>query len=404
MADMDSFRRMAEVFSEYNISTPDQLEERLAEASERGKRYFPTNSEWAGEPEPPGHLLARSVCSKLAALAGDVARLSSSPGINQFSLLASQRLPETDLRKAMFLSRRAIVISSHEFHYAHNEQYNPLASGDWTQTTEEDWTISNSYIRDLFTYRDAIRSGTLLMFPRKLVFVETTDRAYKRPHEIPRIVMDLADMARTTRIIDVTANQELIDRIIQHYRARRQLIILPELEVPWVDNITIPKIIHVREESRDEWVRFHEAYHELLLRQIEIHRSVDFARLSRNINEEVIEPALSDIDQKYRRIVSQHRSLRVPGATVGLLPVRSLLLSGRAFRKLERTKLARDSPMPLVRLLADLGSNGITRRNALNALGESTFYVLWRVQREQGASRPRRVRSWGPQIRFRRRH
>jgi hypothetical protein len=90
MAGMDSFRRLAEIFSRFNISTAEQLEKLLAEVPEQGGSAYP--SPGFADRDPSVQALGATICKELASLAGDVGLLSSGPGINQFTLLASQRL------------------------------------------------------------------------------------------------------------------------------------------------------------------------------------------------------------------------------------------------------------------------------------------------------------------------
>ncbi len=340
-----TFSQLPDIFSNHNISTPDQLEQQLSRTTELDEHMFGSDS-----PGPEENILLRDIVTSLARITQGGAFSLEGSGISQFSTITSPRLPEADVRKALFLSRRATVFTTHNFRYITMEGFSAFSGDEWESWN---WSLGHDYIRDLFTYREAIRNGALNLVP------QVTE--YER--EGRSGTTQFSAMANATSVIDISGHRTLIDRLIEHYRANRQLVALPALAVPWIDNVNVSTILDIRDDSADELGSFQQSYHEALLHQIENRRSTDFAVLSQHINEDVIGPAVRRINRKYRRIVSLHRSLRIAGATVALLPVGSLLIAGHDFQDLLSTEFLRDLPAPLVNLIVALWTNATYRRS-----------------------------------------
>jgi hypothetical protein len=319
--------------------------------------------------------LVAVLCRSLADVAKHLGTLYDGGGIQQFSLNADSRIREDSVRKALFLSRTPTIFTQHRFYHHYVEFWN---SSDAENVYQERWEISHDFTRDLFRYQEAIEQGHLIIFPSSITLSSYTGDI-SRSHSVEETVSVLDEIERT-RVFNTSVSPQLIDAIVARYKTEHQLISLPDLSVPWIENLDVKSILKVREDYSDLLDDFQRAYHRSVLANIENHRSLNFAEISKQINEDVINPQLLKIKKKYARIVSSHRSLAIIGGAVSLIPISGVILSGVLLNQLTNTDIISLAPSALAGLLTTVATNRINQSRAIQALEDNAYYVLWKIQ------------------------
>jgi hypothetical protein len=358
------------LFDECGVCSVERLEELLAEEHEpRGLTR-------------PAHLSSflPRLCELLSRLIAPQDPLPE--GVHQFSLAKAPCPPEEDVRRALFLARRSTIIT------------NASLRNFWGRWVRENgstfdysnWHIEDDYVRALVTYRDVLATSALDVMPDHLLVEETTLDGHRYANEPwPAIPQEhtLLERVSASRVVGVRADPALIEAVLRSYQARRQIVELGALEIPWVNNLGIDEVMRLRGDSGDELAVFQRAYHSGLQTCIENLQSLDFLRLSREVNADIIYPALRALDRKYQRAIELHRSLRQIGAAVAVLPLTSVFVSGTMFRQPMIQQLVGAGATTLA-TLAGLAVNRAQHRSAVAALGEETYFILWNLE----ASRP----------------
>jgi hypothetical protein len=290
-------------------------------------------------------------------------------GIYQFSLAPSARLDEGDIRKALFLSRRATVFTPATMHYEKGDQYWPMEP-----TPAPYWNIDEDYTFSLFKYKDAIAESGLIVLPQSVHY---------GLHSTPGIARDF-DLVKTlsqTRVVNVEANPDLISAVLRRYRIGHQLVQLPQLYIPWVQGVSLMRILRIREDAEDEMAEFQRSYHFALQTYVENLRSLDFDRISHQIDSDVVTPALQSIDRKYRRILKQHRSIRLADATIAALPIVGVVITSSIIQDSLIKSVISTTGSALTGAIAGISMNRLQRRAAVDALEDEEFYLLWAIQK-----------------------
>ena len=177
-------------------------------------------------------------------------------------------------------------------------------------------------------------------------------------------------------------DSQLVDAIVARYKMEHQLISLPELSIPWIRNLDLGTILKVKEDYSDLINNFQRAYHNSVLTYIENHRSLDFAKISRQIYQDLIVPRVAEIEKNYKRISSLHRSLVLAGAAVAVIPIGGVILGGALLNQILATDIIKAVQSALASLIATVTTNRIYQSNAIQALEDDAFYVLWKLDKD----------------------
>lgn len=372
---MNIYTQILRTFEHNSVSDGKSLETLLQQIPE-SDNYDAEIAALTGKGSPPSALVT-DLCRSLADIAQHLGSLYDGGGIQQFSLNAESRIREDNVRKALFLSRTPTIFTQHRFHYGSVEFWN---SADAENVYRESWEISHDFIRDLFRYQEAIERGQLIILPSSITQSRYTGDI-SRSHSVEEKISLLEEMERT-RVFNMNVAPQLVDAIIERYKTEHQLISLPDLSVPWIENLDVKSILKVRDDHSDLLDDFQRAYHRAVLAYIENHRSLDFAQISRQINEDVIDPQLAKIEKNYKRIVLSHRSLALTGAAVSLIPIGGVILSGVLLNQLMSTDIIKLAPTVLAGLLTTVATNRINQGRAIQALEDNAYYILWKIRKE----------------------
>jgi hypothetical protein len=377
----EHFQDLPDIFARNDIVNEGRLEEVLSHSRESGSSNYPTWG-YPGVTRPKteyelGRDLAMHLCWYLTSISEKGKLLPSGPGINQCSTVASSRVGDVDIRKALFLANTATVFTGHRLSYHNDRSTTAFFVED---VSDDHWTVSHDYVRDLFRYRDAISSGPLMLVPAAVTYAGTTGGMWGKAKPSYSSTLSSSDAAYDTRVLTPGLPAQTLEELVKNYHKNRQVVTLPALQVPWIENIDTALILKVREENSDEFTLFQKSYHEALLRQMENFGTADFSSVSIAINEEIIGPALRRLDRKYRRTVSLHRSLRLAGASTALLPVVALLVAGRTFREFFTPEFAPTLAASTMNAIITIWVNAIYKRKAIEELQDENFYILWRME------------------------
>jgi len=333
---MTTYAQLLQAFKQNGISDEKSLAavlQRLPESGRGDLQYI------AATGKDEVSKLGINFCRSLADVARHLVALYDGGGIQQFSLNVKPRIGEESIKKALFLSRTPTVFTQHQFRYSSVQFWNS-ADGDGIDT--EDWIVSHDFIRDVFRYREAIERGQLIILPSSIA--ESHYRGDISGGSTHEGTVSLLEELERTRVFNLSADPQLVDAIIANYKTEHQLISLPDLNVPWIKNLDIGTILKVRADHGDSLDRFQRAYHSAILAFIENHRSLDFARISRQINQDLIAPRVAEIEKNYKRITSLHRNLALTGATVALIPIGGVILSGALLNQILVSDIIKEIP------------------------------------------------------------
>lgn len=239
--------------------------------------------------------------------AGDAIR-DYSPGISQFTVLKAPVIDDEHLRKSLFLAARSTFIFPEKIHITSYEDVTPDDAKQY-----EGWgvEVSAEFIRHLFDYRGLIDSGAVRLLGSSIGY--TSQFAQTKTHVT-------ADELPDMRALAVGDNEE-VARLASLLRSNRQVLDLATTYVPWIAQASLDDVVKLRSENEDLLSDFQRAYHKALVEQISHGDAVDFGRISRQIEGDVIRPSLRTIERRYAREIANHRRLRNLGATVAFLPL-----------------------------------------------------------------------------------
>jgi len=369
MSTTSPYAGLLSIFDELGIVSDDKLEAFLRLSRESGYWQESYADLYAEKQVETPDRLAHSLCAGLNGLAAELDSLYGLSGIQQFSITSATRLDEEMLKKGLFLSRVMTIFSPQGFSYV-NTGYSSDAGDEYHG---ESWTISHDFVRDLYRHRALIQQSALILLPSAIQYSPHWG-GYHTGKSL-EILQELDNV----KVIDIGLDPELLDRLIARYRARHQLVRLPELHVPWIEHVDLAAVLKIRDDSHDELADFQSAYHAALLEYIEHHRSADFAAISKAIADDIIDPALRRIKKRYKRTLSLHRSLTAVGAAIAVLPVGAAAISGVFFDDLSLSELVPAIPPSLTGVLGAVATNVVQKRHVARALDDERFYVLWRL-------------------------
>jgi len=367
---MSGFSELLTILTENGVRDEKSLEKLLRNLPENHNASSTAGGGYYTPPASPNLApVAESICSILAGLWNG---FSGGQGIQQFSLNPEERLEEENVKKALFLSQTSTIFTKHHFDYRDETVFTPeIAETAYVLS----WTISHDFLRDVFRYREPLERGDLRLFPKSLA------KTYRHTGwgGDPQVttVSLLEQIARTNVYLDF--DEELISAVIKRYKKDEQLILLPDLSVPWIADVGLTNILKLRDDYADSLTSFQRAYHQAVLAFIENHRSLDFARISSQINNDVIAPEVARIDRAYQKALSLHRNLSATQATVSVIPIIGVIVNSAMLGEMLSGAAAAMGLQAVASLVAAFATNRIQQSHALEALKDETFYVLWKV-------------------------
>jgi len=172
---------------------------------------------------------------------------------------------------------------------------------------------------------------------------------------------------------------------LQRYQINHQLVIIEEIELPQLDGVPLDTIVKLRQEAADELESFQRAYHKAIQGQIANSIDLDFRRISRQINEDVLAPKVKALHDKYRQTLGMYRSLATSTALPpALSPVGQLILSGENLKLLLTDPTFRSALFgAAVTTIAALAANRAYKKRELRTLRDDEYYVLWLLSRKR---------------------
>lgn len=366
---MTRYDDLVEVFEDAGISSESELEDAIRSGSE-------TYEAWGG----PGPV---TLGGKIAKQLRSVKLDASSPrdwGIQQYALCQEARVPPEDVKKGLFLSRRSTIFTRHGFSYhTHRDDY----IGDYPIfNVETRVSYDRDFIRDLYLYRKAIARGDLRLVPAELT---TSSSSFEEGHghrSEPEETVELLQEINHLNVLKLDAQRSIVRRVLKRYAKRQQLVHLPSLRVPWIYGLDLESILRVKDDDRLSIERFQSAFHEALAEHIANYGSLNFDRISDQVQEDIIQPRLDEMERRYRRAVTLHRSLAVAGAGLAFLPLAMTIVSQEFFD----TQLAQVQslfPAAVTGAVTSFALNKVRLGDRKGELEDSRFYVLWRLLRDR---------------------
>lgn len=360
---MTIYSEMLGIFPEHGISDEKALANFLNRNKESG---YVDSRDWN---QPQESSLGAEICAKLAKIAERLESIYETSGIQQFSLSVEPRVKEDDVRKALFLSQTATIFTQHKFSY--NKEALESLDDDPGDRYGWYWNLSHDFLRDVFRYREAIGRNLLVILPSTVDYYGSS------------VDLTLLKELENTKVIQVRADSQLIEAIVARYKMQHQLISLPDLAVPWIKGLNLSAILKIRDDYSDSIDTFQRAYHQCVMAHIENHKSLDFARISRQINQDLITPQIKKIEKDYKRAISHHRSLALTGAAVAVINIVGVVVSGALLNRILTSDVVQLLPSAIAGLLATFAINKIELKRAVQELEDEEFYVLWKIKREQ---------------------
>lgn len=366
---MSAYTKILNVFNEKGITDEKSLATTLQRSRESGDHTDQYGVESWDAKDP----IAKDFCRALSDAAKELTtHYDTVGGIQQFSLNIEPRINNENVKKALFLSSIATIFTTHQFSYR-SENY--VAIDDATEYASEYWSISHDFIREIFRYREAVERNKLIILPQS---IEMTNSVYGRRNETH---LSLLEEIEKTRIFNFNVDERVIDTIVQRYRMSQQLISLPDLSVPWITDLNLHAILQVRDDYGDLVDQFQKAYHKAILAYIENHRSLDFARISQQVNRDLVMPEIEKIEKKYKRILGFHRNLALTGAVVSFIPVAGVIVSDALLNQIFASDVIKLISPTIAGLATSIATNRIHQQNAVKALEDNAFYILWKLKR-----------------------
>jgi DNA-binding FadR family transcriptional regulator len=380
---MTDFQDLLHLFDQFDIQNEAQLKKAMGESGSERYEYDP----WAGTGEPSS--FGGRLTVALSQLDLDTSSSRESLGIQQYSLAAKKDLATDDVTKALFLSRRATILTSHRIEiHDHHDDY---AGGDeqivrWEKTLCWD----PEFFREIYTFRKAIERGQLRLLPNELIERRTQSRTSGEEEVEPRELIGVLEEINTSNALAMkrrkTASPDLIDRVLRSYRRKEQLVHLASLDVPWIQGISLEDVLRVKDDHQDALDRFQAAYHEAIAEHIRNYGTVDFRAISDQLREDLIQPQLNALESQYKRTVTRHRSLAVAGATVAFVPLGIAVVSQQFFNS-GFGDAGSMIPAGMAGAISSFLANKIGMKSSAGDMEQNTFYVLWLLGRERRTDR-----------------
>ena len=368
-----------DLFDKFDVRTEEQLQEVLGRSGSERFEYDP----WAGAGEPSS--FGGQLTLALSKVGLERSQSRESLGIQQYSLAAEGTVASDDIKKALFLSRRATIFTQHNIEiHDHHDDY---AGGDeqivrWEKTLHWDPEL----FCEIYRHRKAIETGQLRLLPSRLIERSTQSNTDGERELEPRELIDVLEEINTSNALATTgasrSSRKLIDRVLRSYRRREQLVHLASLKVPWIEGISVEDVVRVKEDHQDALDRFQAAYHEAVAEQIDNYGTVDFQAISHQVIDGLIQPQLNTLERQYKRTVSRHRSLAAVGAALAFVPLGIALVNHQFFNSglIDAESLI---PAGMTGAISSIVANKINMRSSAGDIDEHTFYILWMLGRDE---------------------
>jgi hypothetical protein len=366
---MTTYSQILTAFKAEGVENEKKLASILSQSPETGESPYRTRRHY---PELKTRYLIQNLSRGLGQIAVNLNSFYDEiGGIQQFSLNVDSRISEDNIKKALFLSRTATVFTEHLFGY---DEYYPDDASDWMKDEKRiRWAMSHDFVRDVFRFREPIEQGHLIILPRAIAY----------EGGVLDVNATLLSEMEATRVFNLGVDDRLVDQIVARYKLNHQLISLPELSVPWIKGIDLATILKIKADNRDSMDSWQRKYHKLTMTHIENHREINFAKISRQITEDLITPELAKIEKNYSRIISRHRSLALAGAATALIPVGGVILSKALLDQIFASDIMLLIPSAVASLVASVATNRINQEYTVQALDDNEFYVLWKMKRRK---------------------
>ena len=371
---MIQYQELVDLFEVMGIENESALTAALGGESET---YDPFEAGW--EPSEP-KTLGGKVAQALWKIDLNASSGNQDWGIQQFSLCDKPQVPVEDIKKGLFLSRRSTIFTPHHFsiHSHHDDYYGdaPIYQHETTVTFDRD------FIRELFTYRESIKRGELRLLPAEMASSSSQYTDSRGHQEQSSETKSLLSEINRSNVLKIDPGPDILQQVLKRFSRREQVVHLPSLRVPWIKDLEIDDILRIKTDEKPAIDRFQAAYHEALAEHIKNYESVDYGRISEQIQEDIIQPKLDDIERSYKRVVGLHRKLAAAGAALAFLPLAMTILSAEFFQTTFSQPL---SFIPAV-VSGSVGSfalNKIQVENKKGELEETEFYILWRLLKDK---------------------
>ena len=366
---MGTYQNIVDFFDEFEIENEQQLGAALEFGSET-REVGGTSQELTS--------LGGKITKELAHMDYGASSPRLNWGIQQHSMSEYERVSEEHIKKSLFLSRRANIYTKHQFSvdFMREDTYgdHPIFR------MEERLSYDRDFIFDLYKYRDLIKRGEIRLIPAS---ISKTKSEYYMGHwkdDQHSENITLLEELRKCNVLSLSPNSTFVDAMISKYEQNQQLIHLPNMSVPWISGLSIKDITRVKADHQDAIDKFQLAYHDAILEHIKNYRSVNFRNISQQIQEDIIQPNLSEIERKYKKSITLHRSLALAGGVVFFIPLVMAIVNEQLFNKdiIDITSLF---PPILSGMISSFGLNKIKVQSEKKTLEENNFYIIWFLQK-----------------------
>ncbi|HZU56659.1 MAG TPA: hypothetical protein VFA06_12375 [Actinocrinis sp.] len=293
-----------------------------------------------------------------------------SPGIKHFTLLGSSKVDEAHLRKALFLASCSTFIfpEAVEFHVE------DFTTDEGDQIEGWDFKVSADLIRHMYEYRRLIDASAVRFLGSTMSYQSTYNLTGAWASDYASGVPDIRALG--------TTNSGELPKLLSALRDNRQVLDLAQTRVPWIEKASLNEVLSLREENADLISTFQQAYHKALLEQVMHAESVDFERISRQIEGDVVGPSVRAIERRYAREVASHRRLRRLGASVAFLPIAGTIIGATIFHKSIPESLASAAAPTIAALTNALMVNRSQRKLTDDTLTDQPFYLVWKIMHD----------------------
>lgn len=346
------------------IGPKDDFDRHVSKFTEYGERWVTTcgNKSFSGPRWEPTGVLS-DFDQSLRDLLTDPKQFYSGTGIHQFGICPGAQVPDDSVKKSLFLSDLPTIFTDQELSFTYEQFDDWVPDGD-SAHYETTFHVNAEFVRSLHNYRDAINRDSLVILPKC--------GEVSPPDSIKGLI--------GTKVVNFAVNPTLFDRIICEYRQGRQVAILPELQVPWIEKLPVESILAIREDSREELLRFQRAYHDAVQEHLQRYGQIDFGKTSKAIYDGIIAPAVANLEKKYQRILARHRSISALGV-LSVVPITAAIVSEKVFHHALGDIQSMIAPTTAA-LIAAVARQRTERDHELTTLESNTYYLVWKVSKE----------------------
>ncbi len=302
--------------------------------------------------------------SRIREILDDPLHIYSGTGIHQIGLSTGPRIGQENVMKALFLSDLPTVCTGQWLSTLREEdEHTPDGTFIYYRTLE----INTDFVRDLHENWPAIENGALVILPESPKVDDVSDTE-----------PSLGEL-RSTKVVDIGVKPELYNLVVDSYERKRQVVVLPELHVPWIRGTKLDEILKVRQESTEELSRFQRAYHDSMLEYMKRYGKVDFGKMSVEIHKGEVQPALDKLNDRYKRFLSHRRKHESIGI-LSVVPISVAIVSATIFDQTLGDIPSMIAPTTAA-VLSALARYRVDKKDGLASLEEDKYYVVWKVGR-----------------------